>query len=196
MTTLLSLLLVLAGDGEQSQGLLASALARGTKLLYVAPPAADTMVWPVDSVHRTEFERRTGAVRVFFGPRGTNTPASERIVWADERLQYEWNAATATWVAQRPIAPNDSLRFSRPNGDIIVYRTGARTVEHVGGVPLTVVETTVTTFGADGRERRRLVEGYSPEIISAVRGEFSRPDPATAGARITDQRFHLAGLAR
>lgn len=173
-----------------------AALAAGTRLLYVAGTSTDTMAWPIDSILRATMQGKTGVVRVFFAPRAGLPTATERSVWFDGRLLHEWDDRGSQWVAQRPIVPNDSLSIPRPNGDTVLYETGALSEERISGVSLGIVATTVTTRGADGRVRRRLVEGYAPGLLTAVRGEFARPDSAMPGSWIVEQRFHLAGIVR
>jgi hypothetical protein len=190
----LAVALAVTSQGTRAPG---AALARGSRLLYLAGTSPDTMVWPIDSViHASTLQGKTGVVRVFFAARPGLPTATERSVWFDGRLLHEWDARGSRWVAQRPIVPNDSLSIPRPNAETVLYETGPVSEERLSGVALDVVATTVTTRGADGRVRRRLVEGYAPALLTAVRGEFARPDPATPGSWIVDQRFHLAGIVR
>jgi hypothetical protein len=172
-----------------------AALAPGSVMIYVAN-GRDTLRWPVDSVHRdVEQGGRSGAVRVFFGARPDAPAPFARTVWSDGQVLHEWEAREGRWVAQRPLVPGGRLASVRANGDTVRYDLGARRSVAVGGLRFSALETTVTTVGPTGAVKRRLVELYAPALLTALEGEFARPDPGVAGSWLVDQRFRLVELA-
>ncbi|MGQ0646507.1 MAG: hypothetical protein ACT4P7_02990 [Gemmatimonadaceae bacterium] len=168
-----------------------SALSAGAVMVYLAN-GTDRMEWPVDSVqHAVEQGGKAGAVRVFYGPRADAPAAFSRTVWSDGTVLHEWDVRDRKWVAQRPVVPNGRVIATRLNGDTIVYQTATARQSTAGGVLVEVLETTVTTYDVNGGVKRKLTELYAPALLTAVQGEFARPDPSRAGAWIVEQRFQL-----
>ena len=83
------------------------------------------------------------------------------------------------------------LTINRPNGDTVLYETGAASEETIGTLRIPVIATVVTTRGSDGRPKRRLRERYAISLATATGGVFEVPDPAAPTGWRTEQAFEL-----
>jgi hypothetical protein len=174
----------IAADGP------ASLLRPGMELVY-SSNGQDQPAWRIDSVRHDQSLRPGSVCTVVFQRRMPQNPAEEIRLCQSQDTLLSWNPERGEWRAQRPVGPNMSLDFTRPNGDRVRFETGDSGEEEISGRKIPVVATTVTTTDSTGRPKRRLRERYALGLATATGGVFEIPDSVQAGAWRAQQSFEL-----
>ena len=162
-------------------------LAAGTILEYSA--SGGNSRWVVDSVAAVS---DPGCGRVWL--RREATPEHRHDCVRGEVLE-RWNDGSGRWVEVRPVTPGSRRRYRRGATEVefVAERAG---VDTVGGMPVPIVVTTVTTYDSTGTARRRLREHYSIGLTTATWGIFESADPTSASGWTTQQEFRLVAIRR
>jgi hypothetical protein len=169
------------------------ALRSGMQLVYSRGSAASPP-WVIDSVqHDATIGGRRGCARIHLRT-APESPAEVRAICVWDGEQHAWNAATSSFVLQRPVAANKVVVLPGRGGASSKYETGACETERVGAHEIVVFPTVVTTMDSTGKIVRRLRERYAPSLGTATGGIFEVPDPSAPGGWKTQLEFRLVEI--
>lgn len=169
---------------------LGSGLEPGMVLLYTNNGASQPP-WTVEAVAPAAVIRPgADCIRVRIRREADQTPP-DVTVCIDQGVLYQWSASRSEWVAQRPVAPNRTLSFPRPDGGAVRYETTTSNEVMLAGRTFAIVDTVVTTTDASGKPIRRLREQFAPALTTAVVGVFEVPDASAVSGWRTEQAFEL-----
>lgn len=176
---------------HQDAGTLGTQLESGMQLVY-ASDGAPQPAWTIDSLQFGVPLLDGAECTVIYLRRRPEQAAAEenRLCLARDTL-YRWEARDSRWVISRPVGANMAWSVTRPNGDVVLYETGAATNERISARTIPVVLTTVTTADSLGQPKRRLRERYAVTLATATGGVFETPDPNNPGGWLTNRSFEL-----
>jgi hypothetical protein len=170
-------------------------LTPGMELTYESSSGRGTP-WKVDLVERNlSLGGRTGCLRVRFAPGGPKATADERTTCEGDGMLFTWDTTAKVWRQARPIAPNGALEI-RGATTVVKYTTAGAHEDHIDGLAIRVLETTVLTTDSAGRQVRRLRERYAPGLGTATWGAFETRDTTAASGWRVAQEFRLVAIKR
>jgi hypothetical protein len=194
VSTICGLALSLALAVMQAGGRVGGDLRAGMQLVY-SGDGREQPPWTIEAVDAgTALKERADCARVRIRRQPAPADAAEERLCVERDTLYGWNVARAEWIAQRPVGTKMRLTFTRANGDVVRYATGAASEETIGAHRVRVVPTVVTTSDASGRPTRRLTERYALTLTTATGGRFEVPDAAAPGGWRTEQVFELVAI--
>jgi hypothetical protein len=168
-----------------------SALRPGMSLVYQSDGKAQPP-WTVEAVTIAAPLKEGASCSIVRLRRAPGPPEPADVRYCSEGgMLLVWSATQNAWTPQRPVSPGLTLTQPRPNGEVVAYVTGTVSDVSIGGITVSVIETTVTTQDATGRPLRRLREQYAPSLTTAVSGRFEVPDPNDVSGWRTTQAFEL-----
>ena len=179
----------------QAKPRLASGLRDGMRLHYSAAPG-DPSTWLVGPVSPGAAGRAGADCANYVvqkGPRPSAADSIRQCISGD--TLFAVNAAGAL-VPSRPVGPNMLIETKRQNGATMSYRTGAMSVDTIGGEAIPVVITTYTYLEVNGTPSNQLRERYAVSLGTATRGEFFVPDPAKPNQWTSSRVFRLERIEK
>jgi hypothetical protein len=178
---------------HQQGGTLASRLSEGAQLFYFTDGRAQPP-WIVDSVRSGQALRPNAdcaSLTIRRSPSDRSPERSRLCVSGDTLYRLQ---PGKDWAPSRPVGPDMTLTIVKPNGDSVLYETGAMGEDLVSGNAIQVVSTTITTVDARGRPRFRVRERYAVSLATATGGLIENPDPGAAGQWVTKHNYSLKEL--